>query len=96
MRGPFVAAVAMPYMLDQAGTIAGVIMFVISMALTQLSIDRLLDVAAALPRRSTGVSAHTPLLGASAETEATGNLVRAQKLQSASPIAFVQIRQRVV
>eukprot|EP01043_Picozoa_sp_COSAG02_P014839 COSAG02_NODE_619_length_19446_cov_9.557141_7_plen_123_part_00 len=84
----FVAAVAMPYMLDQAGTIAGVIMFVISMGLTQLSIARLLDVAAALQRRSTSVSVHRPLLGAPTETEDTANLVRAQTLQSASPIKF--------
>ena len=95
-RCPFVAAVAMPYMLDQAGTIAGVIMFIISMALTQLSIDRLLDVAAALPRRSTSVSAHKPLLGAPAETEATGNLVRAQHCSRLRQIAFVRIRQRAV
>lgn len=35
-------------MLDQAGTICGVIMFVLSMGLTQLSIARVLDVTAAL------------------------------------------------
>ena len=67
--------VAMPYMLDQAGTIAGVVMFVVSMALTQLSIARLLDVGAALQRRSTSVSAHKPLLGAPTEAEVVANLV---------------------
>ena len=35
-------------MLDQAGTICGVIMFILSMGLTQLSIARVLDVTAAL------------------------------------------------
>ena len=76
-RACFVAAVAMPYMLDQAGTISGVIMFVVSMALTQLSIARLLDVSAALQRRSTSVPVHKRLLDAPTEVEDT-NLVRAK------------------
>ena len=76
-RACFVAAVAMPYMLDQAGTISGVIMFVISMALTQLSIARLLDVTAALQRRSTRVPVHKPLLGTQ-KIEDTAKLVRAK------------------
>eukprot|EP01047_Picozoa_sp_COSAG01_P042220 COSAG01_NODE_3673_length_5808_cov_15.591872_6_plen_319_part_00 len=46
-----IGMMGMPYMLDQAGTIAGVIMFVASMALTQLSIDRLLEVDAELLRQ---------------------------------------------
>jgi amino acid permease len=46
-----IGMMGMPYMLDQAGTIAGVIMFVASMALTQLSIVRLLEVDAELLRQ---------------------------------------------
>ena len=38
-----IGMMAMPYMLDQAGTVTGVIIFVVSMALTQFSISRLLD-----------------------------------------------------
>ena len=68
--------VAMPYMLDQAGTICGFIMFIASMALTQLSIARVLDVAATLQHRRKSASARTPLVAAAAGTEAADELVR--------------------
>lgn len=72
---PAPATVAMPYMLDQAGTICGFVMFIISMGLTQLSIARVLDVAAALQHRRTSASAK-PLLGTAAGKEAAAELVR--------------------
>ena len=49
-----IGMMAMPYMLDQAGTISGVVAFVLSMAVTQLSIARLLDVDAVLSRQTAG------------------------------------------
>jgi hypothetical protein len=55
----------MPYMLDQAGTIVGVIMFVISMGLTQLSIARVLDVTAALQAQQLRPGSAKPLLAGS-------------------------------
>ena len=85
---------AMPYMLDQAGTISGVVMFVASMALTQLSIARVLDVDAALrPASAKGQqSARKPLLGANAETEeGATSLVR--DMPCCQPCGSVQISQ---
>jgi len=43
-----IGMMSMPYMLDQAGTISGVIMFVVSMLLTQVAIINLLAVKAKL------------------------------------------------
>ena len=64
-----IGMMGMPFMLNTAGTISGVVMFVASMALTQLSIARVLDVGAAVQRRPAQPSAKAGLLPAAAARE---------------------------
>eukprot|EP01052_Picozoa_sp_SAG31_P033031 SAG31_NODE_3683_length_3989_cov_3.622108_5_plen_268_part_00 len=80
---------AMPYMLDQAGVLAGVIMFVVSMAMTQFSIVRLCEVEDDL----VGGSAPGSVNSGSAKAGLAGGLLQTASLQNGHPVLVAE-RQR--